>query len=170
MALSEISKYQSIDYHKIARMSGVSRSLLAHCCLLASAEEAKLEVSAHYMKALTVLEALRSRPWMGGSAMAGMKVAYDLVSADPTASVSILAGRVLSAAESLALVVQAPMGQYNLQQQQHFGVQQFQFGEQQYQLGWQQHQFACWAGGSHSVLALRCPGPCGHEMQAPSRP
>ena len=158
-------------------MSGVSRSLLAHCCLLASAEEAKLEVSAHYMKALTVLEALRSRPWMGGSAMAGMKVAYDLVSADPTASVSILAGRVLSAAESLALVVQAPMGQYNMQQQQHFGVQQFQFGELQYQLGWQQHQFAgqaapiqCWRCGVLGHVATKCRHPVDPENRYPYKP
>lgn len=67
---------------------------------------------ANFMKAIEVLEALRCLSWVEGSLVAGLKTAYDIVSAYPSGSISVLAGRVATAAGSQGLVARAQVHGY----------------------------------------------------------
>lgn len=75
--------------------------------------------TANFMKALTVLDSLKNMPCQEGNVTVLTRLAYDMVSAEPQSSVSVLAGRVATAATQQGLIMAAPAGSFTIQQLQN---------------------------------------------------
>jgi hypothetical protein len=73
----------------------------------------------YYMKSLEVVESLRHMPCQDNNPMVLIGTAYDHVCAEPLSSISVLAGRVATAATQRGLVLAAPAGSFTLQQLQN---------------------------------------------------
>ena len=72
----------------------------------------------YFMKALVVTEALRGTACVENSTLVLLRLAYDLVSAEPNGSVSMLATRVATAAQQQGLILAAPAGSFTFAQMQ----------------------------------------------------
>ena len=76
-------------------------------------DEAFARNMAELMRALVVAQVLYLQPCAENNWLALINVAYDLVAAEPEASVSKLAGRVAPAAAAQGLILLAPLGSFS---------------------------------------------------------
>lgn len=81
--------------------------ICAHAALLPAVEEAKVQAGGYFMQALTVVDSLWFMPCLEGNLMVLTRLAYEMVSAEPQASLTVLASRVATAAshEGLTMAV-----------------------------------------------------------------
>jgi hypothetical protein len=125
-----------------------------------------------FMIALVVVDTLRHQPCLEGNYMVLLATAYDMVLADPRAAISVLAGRVATAAAQQGLIMAAPAGSFTFQQLHNVQqqIQQPSFVQQrptQRPPGPPRH---CWRCGASGHMTGICSAPINPGNPYPFKP
>lgn len=142
--------------------------MLGVCRRLAAVDEAMMACTANFMKALTVLDSLKNMPCQEGNVTVLTRLAYDMVSAEPQSSVSVLAGRVATAATQQGLIMAAPAGSFTIQQLQN--VQQQLQPMQRTSQRPQGPPRMCWRCGAAGHMAGTCTAAVNPSNPFPFKP